>query len=174
MEHTYKFMIITVALLLSGCGVFQPQATSTPAPSQHAFANQHADANSHNHSSLSSHDGRRAQCGQGLRPVQPMSSKYPDNCNIYCIYLPQGSTPKGLAFTTYEDELSTSDINIYVDRSLKALQSEEGFGEWNSMKYLDSTEMVYIYSPEPGPYYLQICNYYGSEAPFHQRITLDQ
>ena len=90
---------------------------------------------------------------------------YPENCRVYCLSVPGGGSPMGLAIWLSWRQGTTTDLDLYVDRDLSALRSADSFGQWYSRGAGGrGAETVYIDSPEGGPYYIQVCNYDGSES----------
>jgi hypothetical protein len=83
---------------------------------------------------------------------------YPETCEVYCLWVPDGSRL----------EIGISDFNvdldIYVDIDLSVLQFED-HGRWESNAYGTGDEQVRINSPD-GRYYMQVCSYEGVPSSF--------
>jgi hypothetical protein len=84
---------------------------------------------------------------------------YPDNCTVYCLWVPDGGSSLEIGISGFD-----TDLDMYVDTNLSVLEYED-FGQWNSNEYDTVDESVTISNPG-GRYYVQVCSYEGVASGF--------
>ncbi len=83
---------------------------------------------------------------------------YPDTCEVYCLWVPDGSR-LDIGISDFD-----VDLDIYVDIDLSVLEYSD-HGRWESNAYGTGDEEVNIYGPG-GRYYMQVCSYEGVPSSF--------
>jgi hypothetical protein len=90
---------------------------------------------------------------------QVTGGSYPDNCTVYCLWVPDGGSRLEIGISGFD-----TDLDMYVDTNLSVLQYED-HGQWESNDYGTGDESVTISNPG-GRYYIQVCSYEGIASGF--------
>jgi hypothetical protein len=98
-------------------------------------------------------------------PKSVSGGSYPDACEVFCLWVPDGSRLE-IGISNFN-----VDLDIYVDVNLSVLQYED-HGQWESNAYGTVDESVSISNPG-GRYYMQVCSYEGLASGFtlHNTFT---
>jgi len=135
---TWVFVLILASLMLAACGSsvdlsdYQPGACDTGTIA------------------LPANESMQGQVSGGA---------YPNNCVIYCLWVPEGGNQMDITISGFDE-----DLDMYVDQSLGILQ-EDDFGQWYSNDAGSGNESVNIEGPG-GRYYIQVCSYEGTPSSF--------
>lgn len=92
--------------------------------------------------------------------IEATDQGYPDNCNYYCLQIPDGTGNLSISLTDFD-----VDLDLYVgygefDSVFGEEIAEGETFEWKSNEFGTADEFVSISNPAtPGPYYIEVCSF---------------
>lgn len=96
------------------------------------------------------------------------SGSYPENCEYYCVTVPEGSSQADITLSGL-----SVDLDMFVQANNPVFTSDpDAAGTWTSNEFGTVDEQVSISSPDAGTYYIEICSYEGTGGPYNLNASV--